>query len=81
MPVVARIIDRVAPENRQKLYTPLEASSVSMLVALNQGLLKPAITDAQAAPLVAAGYARQVMGGGYVLTDVGAVRAMMEQRL
>lgn len=72
------LLDRVAPESRHKLETQLSVVSAAALrqMGVNK-LLTPVMAPETTAELVAAGYAKQVLGGT-VLTDVGHIRAMME---
>lgn len=72
------IASKVAPEHRQKLTTPLSAGNASALrTMLTAGLARPVLAEDTANALIAAGYAKQTFGG-VALTDVGQVRAMME---
>jgi hypothetical protein len=74
----APIITRVPPEDRQKLTTPLEDTSTAALRAMGANrLMRPVMSPETEAELIAAGYGRQTLGG-FTLTDVGMVRAMME---
>ena len=74
----ALIVDRLAPASRQKLQTPLSDATAAALrqFGVNR-LLAPAVSDDTKAELMAAGYAKETLGG-IVLTDIGHVRAMME---
>jgi hypothetical protein len=72
------ILSRVPPESRHKLTTPLSAEhSTALRTMLTAGLLRPALDDETAGALIAAGYARQTVGG-LALSDEGQVRALME---
>jgi hypothetical protein len=72
------IASRVPPEHRQKLATPLSAEqSGALRTMLTAGLLRPALPEETSSALIAAGYAKQTMGG-VAMTDLGQVRAMME---
>jgi hypothetical protein len=75
---VTPIISRVPPQHRQKLMTPLDDASASALrqMGVNK-LLRPVMTPETEATLISAGYARRSTGG-LILSDEGAVRAMME---
>ena len=72
------IINRVAPEDRQRLQTPLTDGTMSALrqMGVNR-LLRPVMTPETEQELMAAGYVRQSLGG-LQLTDIGQVRAMIE---
>ena len=75
---VATVVDRVPPEHRQRLKTPLSGEVAgSLRQMLTAGLLRPVLPEDHAAELISAGYARQTLGG-LALTDLGAVRGMME---
>lgn len=65
-------------QDRVKLRTPLDHAAAAALRGLSAGALRPVIAAADAAPLLAAGYARAVPGAGYILTDVGQARAIIE---
>lgn len=72
------IAQKVAPEHRSKLHTPLTAEASSALQSMmNLGLMRPVLPDHIADALIQAGYAKQTFGG-VAMTDVGQVRAMME---
>lgn len=72
------IINRVPPEHRQRLMTPLATDAASALRSMGANkLLRPVMTPEVSDALVAAGYARDTFGG-LQLTDSGQVRAMME---
>jgi hypothetical protein len=74
----ASVLSRVAPENRAQLQTPLARTEVAALrTMLTAGLLRPALDGETKAALIGAGYVREALGGA-MLTDSGAVRAMME---
>lgn len=72
------IVNRVAPEHRQKLATPISTRATGALrTMLTAGLMRPIVPDEIASELVASGYAHEV-AGGLALTGIGQVRAMME---
>ena len=74
----ATVLSRVPPQHRRQLQTPLSAGQAAALrTMLTAGLLRPALDDETKAALASAGYARETPGG-FALTDVGQVRAMME---
>ena len=74
-----RIIDSVPPDKRAPLFQKMSDESVTAVrVLLTAGLMKPRLPEAVTAELIASGYARQTTSGTTVLTDVGIVRAMME---
>ena len=74
----APIINRVPPEFRFRLRTPLAADALSALRAMGANkLLRPVMSDETSSALIEAGYAKQTVGG-VTLTDVGSVRAAME---
>lgn len=74
----APILNRVPPEHRFKLMTPLATEAQSALIAMGANkLLSPVVSDTVASQLIDAGYARQTTGG-LALTDVGQVRSQME---
>jgi hypothetical protein len=74
----ALIVDRLAPASRQKLQTPLSDATTAALrqMGVNK-LLQPVMTAEMKAELIAAGYGAERLGG-FVLSPVGHVRAMME---
>lgn len=75
----ARIIDSIPPDKRAPLFTRMSDESISAVrVLLTAGLMKPKLPEAVSSELIAAGYARQTTSGTIVLTDVGQVRAFME---
>ena len=72
------VIDRVPPEGRHKLQTPLsDAQSGALRTMLTAGLLRPVLDQEIAASLIAAGYVHETFGG-QSLTATGEIRAMME---
>lgn len=74
----ASVLDRVAPDRREQLHTPLSAGHANALrTMLNAGLLRPKLDKETEDALIAAGYARTALGGT-MLTEAGEVRAMME---
>ena len=74
-----RIIDSVPPDKRAPLFQKMSDESVTAVrVLLTAGLMKPKLPESVTAELIASGYARQTTSGTTVLTDVGIVRAMME---
>ena len=74
----APIINRVPPEFRIKLHTPLENEAASALRQMGANrLLRPVMTPATEQQLIDAGYARRVLGG-VALNDLGQIRAAME---
>ena len=72
------LLDRIAPESRQKLETRLSVETAAALrqMGVNK-LLQPVMTAEMKAELTAAGYGQDRLGG-YVLSPIGAVRAMIE---
>lgn len=72
------LLDRVAPESRHKLETQLSVQTAAALrqMGVNK-LLAPVMTPETTSELIAAGYVKQTLGGP-VLTDVGNIRALME---
>lgn len=74
----APILNRVAPESRQRLLTPVGAEAASALRQMGGNkLLRPVMSDQAVSELTSAGFVRQSLGGP-VLTDSGQIRAMME---
>jgi hypothetical protein len=72
------ILDRVAPESRHKLETTLSQPTVSALRLIGANkLLQPVLSDDTKAELTAAGYGQDRLGG-FALTPIGQIRAMME---
>ena len=58
------ILSRVAPEDRQKLLTPLaDTHAAALKTMLNAGLLRSVLPDEIAQPLIAAGYVKSTLGG------------------
>ena len=74
----APILNRVPPEHRQKLLTPVGAEARSVLAQMGANkLMRPVMSVETQSELIAAGYGRETLGG-FALSDVGQVRAMME---
>ena len=72
------IMNRVPPEHRQRLLTPLSVAATAALSAMGGNkLLRPVMDEDTSAQLVNAGYAKSTLGG-LALTDIGSVRAEME---
>lgn len=71
-------IARAAPEHRIKFASGLGgAQSAALRSLMTAGLLRPSIDDETKSALIAAGYARDALGGT-ALTDTGGFRAAME---
>ena len=72
------ITDRIAPESRQKLQTVLSDETAAALrqMGVNK-LLQPVMTPETKAELSAAGYGSDRLGG-FMLSPMGQIRAMME---
>ncbi len=74
-----RILDSVPPDRRQPLFQKMSDEAVTAVrVLLTAGLLRPKLPPTITAELVTAGYARETTSGTVILTDVGQVRAFME---
>ena len=72
------ILSKVLPQHRQKLMTPLAAEANAALKQMGANrLLRPVTSPETNAQLIEAGYARETLGG-IALTDIGQVRAAME---
>ena len=75
---VSEVLASLPAHKRRALELPLDAKSRAHLIAMGNPLLRPRMSPGDAAPLIEAGYARMSHGGGYVLTDAGQFRALME---
>lgn len=79
MPGFSPLLLRVAPENRDQLMKPVSAAHLTALTQMHTaGLARPVLDEATKAELTRLGYAREMLGG-FGLTPIGQVRAMMEQ--